>query len=86
MLLVSSLPYVILGVFGGFSVLTLISDRSNAFVTIFLNIIFGGALYIILNLCKITIPFNILTASCISILGFPGVVLLVILKLVFRIF
>lgn len=82
-----TLSYVILAVFGGFSFVRLITDsKSSAFVTIFLNVIFGGTIYIILNICKVAIPFNFISASCITLLGVPGVILLAILKFVFKIF
>lgn len=81
----TTMSYVILGVFGGFSIIKILAERKLAFVTLMLNILLGGTLYVILNICKIDIPFNIISGSCITILGVPGVLLLVVLKFVTKI-
>ena len=86
MLSMTSMSYIILGIFGGFSILKILADRRFAVVTLLLNILLGGTLYIILNICKVAIPFNVISGSCIALLGVPGVILLVILKFIFKFF
>ncbi len=80
----SALAYAVIGIIGGFSVLKMLAGKENIMATMLLNIIFGGFLFVLLNICKFEIPFNMLSASCIAVLGFPGVILLIILKIMFR--
>ena len=83
MLTTTFASYILLGVIGLFAVTKIIADKKYAIVTLLLNLVFGGALYIILGFFNVELPFNVISASCITILGAPGVVLLVILKFVF---
>lgn len=83
---VSALSYIVLGLFSGLSILKILSDKGSIFVTLLLNIIFGGFLYAFLNILKVDLPFNFLSASCITILGAPGVILLALLKIIFKVF
>ena len=78
------LTYTVIGILGGFSVLKMLAGKEKMYATLFLNIVFGCAMYLMLNICDFTIPFNTLSASCIAVLGFPGVILLIILKIIFR--
>ena len=86
MLTTTFASYVLLGVLGLFAVTKIIADKRFAIVTILLNVLFGGALYTILSICNVELPFNAISASCITILGAPGVILLVILRFVFGTF
>ena len=78
------LAYTVIGIIGSFSLLKMMAGKDGWFATIFLNILFGGALFAMLNICNFIIPFNVISASCITLLGFPGVILLIILKVMFR--
>ena len=52
------LTYAVIGILGGFSVLKMLAGKEKMYATLFLNIVFGGALYLMLNICDFTIPFN----------------------------
>ena len=78
--------YALMAVFGLVALTKIIADRRLAFVTLLLNLMFGGALYVILNICSLDLPFNAISASCITLLGAPGVVLLLILRFIFGTF
>ena len=82
--MVTNLACTVIVVIGGFSLLKVMAGKSSLVATIFLNIIFGGFLFVMLNICNFNIPFNFLTGSFITFLGFPGVILLIILKIMFR--
>ena len=77
------LAYTVIGIIGSFSLLKLMAGKDGAFATVFLNVVLGGALFAMLNICNFIIPFNIVSATCITLLGFPGVILLIILKIMF---
>lgn len=81
----SGITYGILGVFGFCTFLKVLASKQDAIVTILLNTLFGGTFFVILNICKFYIPLNLLSGSCIVFGGFPGVILLIIVKLVFKI-
>ncbi len=81
MLFANSLIYGILGGLGGISLIKSISEKKNVILVILINSILGGILYTLLNLIGMSINLNIITASCIGILGVPGMLLIVVLKL-----
>ncbi len=81
MLFANSLIYGILGGLGGISLIKSISEKKSVILVILINSILGGILYTLLNLIGMSINLNIITASCIGILGFPGMLLIVLLKL-----
>lgn len=83
---VSVLSYTLLGLFGCFSIFKMATNKCNMLVTIMFNVLFGGTLYVVLNLFRVEMPFNYLSASCIAVLGVPGVILLVVLKVIFNVF
>lgn len=85
MLFANSLIYGILGGLGGISLIKSISEKKSVILVILINSILGGILYTLLNLIGMSINLNIITASCIGILGVPGVLLVVVLKLLLRI-
>ena len=47
---------------------------------------FGGALFALLNIMGFSITLNLISGCIIAFLGVPGVVLLVILKIILGIF
>jgi inhibitor of the pro-sigma K processing machinery len=50
------------------------------------NSLIGAAILFVLNLIGLKIEINWFTSIIVGVLGIPGVVLLVILKLIFKIF
>lgn len=81
MLFSNSLIYGILGGLGGISLIKSISEKKSIILVILINSILGGILYALFNLIGMNINLNIITASCIGILGVPGMLLVVALKL-----
>lgn len=81
MLFANSLIYGILGGLGGISLIKSISEKKSIILVILINSILGGILYALFNLIGMSINLNIITASCIGILGVPGMLLVVALKL-----
>lgn len=71
---------------GGVALLRIFKDSFKNLSSIILNIMFGGALYAMINILGFPITLNILSGCIIAFLGVPGVVLLVILKIIFGIF
>lgn len=55
-------------------------------IGVLFNSLVGAAILFVLNLFGLNIPINMITSVIVGFLGIPGVVLLVILKLVFKIF
>lgn len=55
-------------------------------VGVLFNSLVGAAILYVLNLFGLNIQINWITSIIVGFLGIPGVVLLVILKLVFKIF
>ena len=49
---------------------------------ILINVLFGGALFIILNILGMELTVNALTVGIVGLLGVPGVILVVIMKLI----
>ncbi len=49
---------------------------------IIINVILGGALFIMLNILGMKLAVNAITIGIIGLLGVPGVILVVIMKLV----
>lgn len=83
MLFKNTLTYGILGVLGFFSLISTVSEGKNIFSIIVLNVILGGVMYIAFNCFGINIDLNYITGVCIGALGVPGVLLVVILKMLF---
>lgn len=81
----SGITYGILGVFGFCTFLKVLANKQDALVTIMLNTLFGGTFFIILNICDLNIPLNLISGSCVVFGGVPGVILLTIFKLIFKI-
>ena len=53
------LAYTVIGIIGSFSLLKMMAGKDGWFATVFLNIMFGGALFAMLNICNFIIPFNV---------------------------
>ncbi len=83
--MINGLAYALLGIVGFATVVKALAKKEDLLVTLLLNVLFGGAFFIILNLCKVELPLNLISGACIAIAGFPGVILLIILKIVFKI-
>ena len=49
---------------------------------IIINVLLGGAMFIILNILGMKLTVNIFTVSAIGLLGIPGVVLVIIMKFI----
>lgn len=64
----------------------IINDARKSLCSIILNIMFGGTLFIILNIIGVDITLNLITGSVVTLLGIPGVILLIVLKTIFKIF
>ena len=64
----------------------MINDLRKKPLLLIPNVILGGGMYTILNLFGIPISINILTGALITMLGALGVCLIVILKVIFKIF
>lgn len=75
------ITYGILGVFSFCTFLRVLVSKQDGLVTILLNVLFGGTLFTILNICGFNMPLDLISGSCIIFGGFPGVILLVIFKL-----
>ncbi len=79
-LVTSIASYAFVSLLGIVSISKIIDDKYSALATLTLNLLLGGFLYALLNICHLNLPLNIFSASCITVLGVPGVILLVILK------
>lgn len=80
MLVTNIVSYVFVSILGIVSITKIIDDKYSALATLTLNLLLGGFLYALLNIWNLNLPLNIFSASCITVLGVPGVLLLVILK------
>ena len=69
----------------GFIVLLIINmmlRSAKRMSVILINVLFGGALFIILNILGMELTVNALTVVLVGLLGIPGVILVVIMKLI----
>lgn len=71
---------------GGVALLRIINDSRKNICSIIMNIMLGGALFAIINLMGFSIKLNLITGSIITFLGVPGIILIVLLKLMFGFF
>lgn len=81
----NGLAYALLGIFGFATVVKALAKKEDLLVTLLINVLFGGAFFVILNLCKVELPLNLISGACIAVAGFPGVLLLIVLKIVFKV-
>ena len=49
---------------------------------IIINVILGGAFFVILNILGMNLTINAITVALIGLLGIPGVIIVVIMKLI----
>ena len=78
--------YFILSVIITLFILKIIFKVSVKVVNILINSFVGAVVLFILNLLGFNLPINWFTSILVGALGVPGVVILVILELVFKIF
>ena len=78
--------YFILSVIITLFILKIIFKVSVKVVNILINSFVGAVVLYILNLLGFNLPINWFTSILVGALGVPGVVILVILELVFKIF
>ena len=81
----NGLAYALLGIFGFTTIVKALAKKEDFFVTLLINVLFGGAFFVILNLCKVQLPLNLISGACIAVAGIPGVILLIVLKIVFKV-
>lgn len=77
--------FIVTSIIGAVALIRVMNDARKSICSIILNIMFGGALFVILNIMGVTIALNLVTGGIITFLGVPGVVLLIILKIIFNI-
>ncbi len=78
--------YLITALFGGVALFRTFNDSRKNICSIIINVILGGTLFIILNIMGVKIPLNLITGGIVVFLGVPGVVLIILLKVIFKIF
>ena len=78
--------YIVTESIGGFALLRILNDSRKNLCSVILNAMLGGTLFTILNIMGLKIALNFITGGIILLLGVPGVVLILILKGIFRIF
>jgi inhibitor of the pro-sigma K processing machinery len=78
--------FLITSLVGLIALIRVANDARKSICSIILNIMLGGALFIILNIMGVAITLNLITGGIIAFLGVPGVILLIILKTIFKIF
>ena len=78
--------YIITALFGSIAVVNVIRQCMKNITSIFLNVLFGGVLFTILNILGMKLALNMITGGIITFLGVPGVGLIIILKALFGIF
>ncbi len=83
----TSIAIYILGLVGVLIVARLLAKPFKMLMRLFLNTVIGGVLLIVLNTFShvwgLQIGVNPFTAAIVGILGLPGLVLLILLKLMF---
>lgn len=71
---------------GGVALLRILNESRKNICSIIMNVMLGGALFAIINIMGFSINLNLITGSIITFLGVPGIILIIILKLMFGIF
>lgn len=71
-----------IGIFFAIVLIVLMLKSAKKITFLLLNTLFGGALFIILNIFNLDLPISVLTISLTALLGVPGVILIVIMKFV----
>lgn len=78
--------YIVTVSFGGFLLIRIFNATRKNLCSIILNIMLGGSLFLILNLMGAELPFNLITGGMIVFLGAPGVIAIILLRILFGIF
>jgi len=86
MIAIEIVSFIITASIGGIAFLRILNESRKNLFSIFINIILGGSLFILLNTIGFSITLNYITGSIITLLGIPGIGLLVILKIILGIF
>ena len=71
---------------GGIALFKIFNDSRKNICSIIVNMMVGGALFALINIMGFHINLNFITGTLITFLGIPGIVLIIILKLMFGIF
>lgn len=71
-----------IGIFFAIVLIVLMLKSAKRITFLLINILFGGALFIILNIFNLNLPVSALTVILTALLGVPGVILIVIMKFV----
>ena len=80
------LLYFLVAVIVTVFLLKIIFKVSVSLIGILVNSLVGAIVLWVLNLIGLNMPINWLTSIIVGALGIPGVVILVILKLIFKVF
>lgn len=71
-----------IGIFFAIVVISLMIKSAKKISFLILNILFGGALFVILNIFGLQLPITVTTVAITGLLGVPGVILIIIMKFV----
>lgn len=71
---------------GGFAIFRILNESRKHLCSIIVNIMLGGFFFALINIIGYTINLNLITGSIIAFLGVPGVVFIIILKVMFKMF
>ena len=71
-----------IGIFFAIVLIGLMLKSAKKITFVLLNTLFGGALFIILNIFNLQLPVSAVTVLLTALLGVPGVILIVIMKFV----
>ena len=70
------------GIFILLVIVNMILRSAKRMTIILINTLFGGALFIILNILGMKLAVNAVTVGAVGLLGVPGVILVIIMKFV----
>lgn len=68
------------------ALIRILNETRKNICSIIINILLGGIVFIIFNIIGFKITLNFITGGIIALLGLPGTILIVFLKLIFKIF
>ena len=70
------------GIFILIVIVNMILRSAKRMTVILINTLFGGALFIILNILGMKLAVNAITVGIVGFLGVPGVILVIIMKFI----
>jgi len=79
---IDTIAAYVIGIFIAIVVMALMFKSAKKVTFILLNTLFGGALFIILNIFGLQLPVTVLTVLLTGLLGIPGVILILIMKFI----